>query len=555
MSLLLTSVATLYGWRQAKELDRAASNPEAAQKKLLMRIISQNSDTVFGREHGFNQIKTFSDYSSAVPIREFEEFRLYINRIVKGEMSVLTAEFPTMFTLTSGTTGEPKYIPVTPTSEKLSSNLMKQWLYRILPSHPQCLSGGIVGIVSPAIEGYTPSGIPYGSVSGRIYQQIHSMIRRSYAIPYPVFELKDYDQRYLAIARFALARQISFLSTPNPTTLLRLAEVGTAQKEGIIRAIYDGSLGFNSSEQPEIVSQLQQHIRPQKQRAIELEKIATTTDALLPKDCWRQLRLIGCWLGGSVGIHAQKLALYYGNVDIRDLGYLSSEARITIPYQDNTPSGILGLTLNYCEFIPEEELDTPDPPIFLSHQLELGKRYSILLTTTAGLYRYQIYDIVEVTGFYGGTPLLAFVRKSKDMTNITGEKIHVNHLLKAMEAVEKEFNLAIVTYRFVPIPEELRYHLLLELLESPPDSVMEQLILAIDAELAKINCEYAQKRQSKRLNLPCLHIMRNGWSETQMRREMNNGRTSTQYKWKVLCEKLPKSDLEEVMKTFNNHIV
>jgi hypothetical protein len=555
MSLLLTSVATLYGWRQAKELDRAASNPEAAQKKLLMRIISQNSDTVFGREHGFNQIKTFSDYSSAVPIREFEEFRLYINRIVKGEMSVLTAEFPTMFTLTSGTTGEPKYIPVTPTSEKLSSNLMKQWLYRILPSHPQFLSGGIVGIVSPAIEGYTPSGIPYGSVSGRIYQQIHSMIRRSYAIPYPVFELKDYDQRYLAIARFALARQISFLSTPNPTTLLRLAEVGTAQKEGIIRAIYDGSLGFDSSEQPEIVSQLQQHIRPQKQRAIELEKIATTTDALLPKDCWRQLRLIGCWLGGSVGIHAQKLALYYGNVDIRDLGYLSSEARITIPYQDNTPSGILGLTLNYCEFIPEEELDTPDPPIFLSHQLELGKRYSILLTTTAGLYRYQIYDIVEVTGFYGGTPLLAFVRKSKDMTNITGEKIHVNHLLKAMEAVEKEFNLAIVTYRFVPIPEELRYHLLLELLESPPDSVMEQLILAIDAELAKINCEYAQKRQSKRLNLPCLHIMRNGWSETQMRREMNNGRTSTQYKWKVLCEKLPKSDLEEVMKTFNNHIV
>lgn len=533
MSLLLTTVVRLYGWRHALQLDAAASNPEAAQKSLLLSILRQNADTVFGREHGFEKIKTFQDYHNAVPIREFEEFRPYINRIVAGEKSVLTAELPFMFNMTSGTTGEPKYIPVTETSDRLASGLMIQWLYRILINHPQFLSHATVGIVSPAIEGYTPSGIPYGSVSGRIYQRFPALVRRSYAIPYLVFELKDYDEKYLAIARMALAREISFLSTPNPTTLLRLAEVATANRETIIRAIHDGVLGLEYSKQPEIVAQLQKRLKPQPQLAKELEKIANKTDALLPKDCWHHLQNLGCWTGGSVGVQAKKLACYYGNIPIRDLGYLASEARVTLPYQNNTPSGILALTLNYYEFIPEKEIDNTEPSILLSHQLELGKRYSILLTTTAGLYRYQINDIVEVTGFYQQTPLLAFIRKSKDMSNITGEKMHVNHLLIAMEEVQKEFDLLIKMYRFTPDLENLRYHIWVEFTQFPPESSLSQIILRIDAQLCKVNCEYSQKRQSKRLHAPYLHLMRPGWSEAEMRSRCPNG-NNAQYKWKIL---------------------
>lgn len=466
MSLILSTLVRLQGRRLAKQLDVAALNPEAAQLSLLHSILAPNADTAFGREHKFSQIKTARDYYKFVPVRDYEGFRPYVDRIVAGEAGILTSESCTMLTLTSGTTGKPKYIPVTETSEKLGSGLMRQWLYRSLLNHPQFLSRAIVGVVSPAVEGYTDSGISYGSISGRIYQRIPYIIKRSYAVPYKVFELKDYDERYFTIARFAFGRQVSYLSTPNPSTLLRLAEVANTYKEDIIRAIHDGTLGIKSSFYPKIAATIEQFIQPQPKRAKELEKIVDRTNALLPKDCWCHLQLIGCWTGGTVGIQAQKLVNYYGAVPIRDIGYLASEARITLPLQDNTPSGILALTINYYEFIPEEELDSDNPPILLSHELELGKRYGILLTTTAGLYRYQIHDIVEVTGFYKQAPLLAFIRKSQDMTNITGEKMHVNHILMAMEVIRQKYNLPIVTYRFTPDIENQRYNIYLELTQT-----------------------------------------------------------------------------------------
>jgi GH3 auxin-responsive promoter len=551
MSLLLSTSVRWQGWRLAKLLDAATLNPEAAQLSLLHSILAPNAETAFGREHKFSHIKTARDYYKSVPVRDYEGFRPYVDRILAGEKAVLTSESPFMFTLTSGTTGKPKYIPVTETSEKLGSGLMRQWLYRILVNHQSFLSHAIVGVVSPAIEGYTQSEIPYGSISGRIYQRIPDIIKRSYAVPYPVFELKDYDERYFAIARFAFGRQVSFISTPNPTTLLRLAEVATIYKEDIIRAIHDGTLGIKPN-QHEIIATLQQFTKPQPQRAKELEKIAGNTNALLPKDCWRHLQLIGCWTGGTVGIQVQKLATYYGTVPIRDLGYLASEARITIPYQDNTPSGILALTLNYYEFIPEEELDSDNPPILLSHELELGKCYGILLTTTAGLYRYQIHDIIEVTGFYNQAPILAFIRKSQDMTNITGEKMHVNHILIAMEAVRKQFNLLIITYRFTPDIENQRYNIYLELGQPVEENFLQQIILAIDSQLCSVNCEYEQKRQSKRLHLPCLYIMRLGWSEAELRLEAANGKRNVQYKWKVLCHQFePKVGCVTASTNFN----
>ncbi|GJD15834.1 hypothetical protein RIVM261_007900 [Rivularia sp. IAM M-261] len=333
-------------------------------------------------------------------------------------------------------------------------------------------------------------------------------------------------ERYFAIACFAFRRQVSYISTPNPSTLLRLAEVANTYKQDIIRAIHDGTFGNKS-------------IKPQPKRAKELDKIADRTNALLPKDCWRHLQLIGCWTGGTVGIQAQKLANYYGAVPIRDIGYLASEARITLPYQDNTPSGILALTTNYYEFIPEEELDSDNPTILLSHEIELGKRYGILLTTTAGLYRYQIHDIVEVTGFYRKAPLLAFIRKSQDMTNITGEKMHVNHILMAMEIIRQKYNLPIVTYRFTPDIENQRYKIYLELdlqlTQTIQENLLQQIITAIDLQLCHINCEYEQKRQSKRLHLPCLYIMPPGWSEAEIRKEIANNKRNVQYKWKIIC--------------------
>lgn len=531
MSFLLPLLIRGRGRPLAQRLDAAAKDPEGAQRSLLLELLQRHQATAFGKEHRFASIRTPADYQQ-VPLRDYEALRPYVQRMMEGETDVLVSDPVEMFTLTSGTTGQPKYIPVTAVSEARNSALMRQWLYRLLPDHPHALSRAIVGIVSPAVEGYTPSGIPYGSLSGRIYRQLPSLVRRAYAIPYPVFEIKDYDNRYWAIARFALSREVSIFCTPNPSTLLRLAEVMTTHRESLIRAIHDGTLGLAEGMPRD---GLGDRLRPQPRRAKELERIATATNALHPKDCWKYLKLIGCWTGGSVGIQAGRLAAVYGEVPLRDLGYLASEARVTLPMQDHSPSGILDLTLNYCEFIPEAAIDDENPPIYLSHELEVGQRYSILLTTPGGLYRYPINDIVEVTGFYHRAPMLAFVRKGKDMSNLTGEKLHVNQILQAMRQVQEQFDLAIGPYQWVPNVAEMTYHVYVEWLDKRGDRwIQTTLAPALDAALAQLNTEYAQKRASRRLHLPRLHPMKPGWAEAVMRGAISQGTRDAQYKWKVL---------------------
>jgi hypothetical protein len=537
MAFLLPQLIRWRGHSLAQRFDAAAQDPEGAQRSLLLDLLKRHQDTAFGKEHCFSRIRTPAEYQR-VPLHDYEALRPYVQRMMDGESNVLVSDPVEMFTLTSGTTGQPKYIPVTAVSEARNSALMRQWLYRLLPDHPRALSRAIVGIVSPAVEGYTPSGIPYGSLSGRIYRQLPPFVRRAYAIPYPVFEIKDYDSRYWAIARFALARQVSMFCTPNPSTLLRLAAVLEAHPDRLIRAIHDGTLGIDGEtaglgRSP--LAQLCAHLRPQPRRAKALERVLATTGTLHPKDCWPHLKVIGCWTGGSVGTQAERLAVGYGAVPLRDLGYLASEARVTLPLGDRTPSGVLDLTLNYCEFIPESALEAEHPPIYLSHELEVGQRYSILLTTPGGLYRYPINDIVEVTGFYHHAPMLAFVRKGKDMSNLTGEKLHVNQILLAMRQVQQQLGWAIGPYQWVPNVADMTYHIYVEWLDERGDRWIQNTLLpALDAALAQLNPEYAQKRASQRLHRPCLHPMQPGWAEAVIRQAIAQGTRDAQYKWNVL---------------------
>ena len=517
-------IPTLLRWHGrpiAQQFEAAAKNPIQTQQSLLHSLLTRNQATAFGTAHGFNKIRTATNYQQALSIHDYEDLRPYIQRMIQGEANVLVSDPVQMFTLTSGTTGQPKYIPVTAFSAARNARLMRQWLYRLQADHPRCFSKSIVGLVSPAVEGHTSSGIPYGSLTGRIYRELPWLLRRAYAVPYPVFEIKNYDARYWAIARHALAQQVSLLCTPNPSTLLRLAGVIANQADSLIRAIHDGP-------------------HPQPKRARELEQIANNTGTLRPKDCWPNLQLIGCWTGGSVGVQAQQLASAYGAVPIRDVGYLASEARITLPIQDGTPSGVLDITLNYCEFIPEEQVNNENPPIHLSHELEVGQRYSILLTTPGGLYRYCINDIVEVTGFYHRAPMLAFVRKGKDMSSLTGEKLHVNHILAAIAQVQQQFSLQLTAFQWVADVERMGYRVYLELQKKESahrsdDWIQQSLLPALDNALANLNSEYAQKRASKRLQPLCGYRMKSGWAEAVKRNAIAAGSRDMQYKWPVLC--------------------
>lgn len=550
MSLLLKTAIRLHGRHASLLLDRATQSPRAAQQEFLLRTLRRNADTVFGRLHGFAEIKTAADYRRRVPVRDYEDVRPFVNRIMAGERSVLTKQEPVLLTMTSGTTGEQKFIPVTRESQRVEARSMRQWLYRALQDHPAYMDGRSVAIVSRAIEGHTASGLPYGSASGVTYKNVPRVIRRAQAIPYPVAEIEDYDERYFLLARFALRADVSFIITPNPSTLVRLAAVLRERGEDLLRAIHDGTLGIPATTQGDICAQLSRALRPDPARARALARVVAKAGFLRPADCWSNLKLIACWTGGSVGTQAHKLTVDYGPVPLRDLGYLASEGRFTVPASTHTPSGILALGSNYYEFIPEQEADSFHPTILSSHELEAGRRYSILLTTPAGLYRYRIQDIVEVTGFHHRAPLVAFVRKEGETASITGEKLHVNHLILALDEVRRRCPLDIEQFRAVPDYAGSCYDIYLEIKgQSSPTTLRSEVLPLIDRALASVNVEYAQKRASRRLNAPRLRLMRAGWSSHISRQQIVSGKRDTQYKWPLLCHEPCAEDVPFIVST------
>ena len=88
-------------------------NPIETQQKVFQNLIASADDTLFGKDHNFAKIKSYADFSAHVPIRDYEELRTYVDRVVKGEADILWKGKPLYFAKTSGTTSGAKYIPLT----------------------------------------------------------------------------------------------------------------------------------------------------------------------------------------------------------------------------------------------------------------------------------------------------------------------------------------------------------------------------------------------------------------------------------------------------------
>ncbi len=537
MGMLLQSFLKSKGWFLKYSLDKLTKTPYAAQKEYLLKILKKNKLTEYGHKHNFSKIHDEKDFQKHIPINKYKDLEPYIERIANGHKNILMTDTPIMFNLTSGTTDKPKYIPVTFNTKKCIALLMHQWIYRTLLDYPSFLDKSTCLITGSAIEGYSPSNIPYGSVSGLIYKNLPRSVMRSYVLPSIVADIKSYDLRYYIMARLAFEKDVSFIATPNPTTLIKVADIGINYPEEIIRSIQDGWLftGLDhkiSAGDSQIIKLLTVSLKPNRSRAQFLSSVIKNNGSLLPYRCWPSLKLIGCWLGGGMSYHAEKLSAYYGNIPRRDIGYLASEGCVTLPYEDFSASGILALQNNYYEFIPEESASSSQPDVLLSHELEIGKCYKILLTNKSGLYRYDIDDTVRVEKFYNLTPVLAFVRKTNDFLNISGEKIHVNQLIMTFQKVKFKFNISITQFRVVSNLNQLRYEIFLELGQSVSLELLKNSVLpAIDLYLSEINIEYSQKRKSKRLNPPCLHIMDSAWENSVKEKAVESGKRDIQYKW------------------------
>jgi hypothetical protein len=264
-----------------------------------------------------------------------------------------------------------------------------------------------------------------------------------------------------------------------------------------------------------------------------LEEIIRRTGTLYPRDYWPKDCIIGNWTGGSVGFYLRQFPRYYGDTPVRDIGLIASEGRMTIPMADATPSGVLDITTHYFEFIPEDEVDSPQPTVLAAHELKEGKTYFILLSTSYGLYRYHIYDVVRVTGFHNNTPLIEFLSKGAHFANITGEKLSEYHVSGAMGHALRDLDLALSTYSLAPCwdDENPYYGLFVERRDLAGRDQGVRLTQALERRLTEVNVEYAAKRESRRLGPIRLQMLPAGtWQDWDRKRLAHTGGTMEQYK-------------------------
>ncbi|MBU1808564.1 MAG: GH3 auxin-responsive promoter family protein [Candidatus Omnitrophica bacterium] len=530
MNILSILLKYLEPRRQAFEA--SADDPLKAQEQTLLKYLWRNKDTEFGRKYNFDAIRSIDDYRRAVPINSYETIRAYVDKIAGGAQNILTKDKVEFFGVTSGTTNKPKLIPTTNYSEKIKDSLLNLWSYYITRDHPGVLDGKILAIVSPEIEGRTEAGIPFGAESGYSYRTLPKPITGLYSLPYQVFEIENYESRHYAILRISIEQNISTIATLNPNTIVLLMRKIEKWQQLIIDDIATGKLSGEFEIKPDIRAILERSFKPNPGRADELEKILKTTGRLLPKHFWLNIKLIECWQGGMMKLYIKELEDYFGPIPKRDIGCVSTEARTSIPIKDDTASGVLAIRTNFYEFIPREGAAKPDRRTLLCTELREGEEYFIIVTTAGGLYRYNIDDIIKITGFFKRTPLIEFVQKGLGATSLAGEKLYESHVNEAITSVMEKEKVRLEFFCAVAKPMEgPRYAFLAEF--SPPapaDKDILRILGSIEEALRRQNREYDYVRQAQLLGSPVMKILRLGSFENYRIRRITEGAKEGQFK-------------------------
>ena len=526
-SLLLTILSP-----KARAFEEATKDPMSTQEKVLFEYLSRQSDTEYGRAHGFSGIKSIEDYRRVVPLNDCESIRPYIIRMTKGEKNILTKDPVIFFGATSGTTAEPKYIPTTRFSDEKKALLTDIWSYYVVKDHPNVLDGKILALISPQVEGYTESGISYGAESGHGYRDISPFVRGLYALPYRAFEIEDYDARYYTILRMAMEKNVTTIATLNPNTISLLCQKVAMWQDRMIRDIRDGTLDAGFKIEKDIRKDLEAVLRPNRKRARERERIVALKGELLPKYFWPKMALIECWKAGMMSMYLKELEKYFGNIPIRDMGCLSTEARSSIPMTDAGAGGVLAIETNFYEFIPKEDADKKEKRLLTCDRLEVGKEYFLVVTTAAGLYRYNIDDLIRVDGFFNKTPVIEFVQKGIGASSLAGEKLYESQVNDALTSALGRMNLLVEFFCALAEQEEgPRYSFLVEFSGTLPSSDGKKKFLYImEEELRKHNREYDFTRNAKLLGSPILKVVRKGEFEKYRVKRISEGAHDGQFK-------------------------
>lgn len=433
------------------QMNKWKRNGVVAQDSVLKKLVDRAKQTAFGIDHSFSSIKSYRDFKKQVPIRDYEDLRPYIDRMVNGEENVLWPAKPMYFAKTSGTTSGIKYIPISkelmPEYIKAARNALLSYINET--GKTDFVDGKMIFLQgSPILE--EKKGVHIGRLSGIVAHHVPGYLQKNNMPSYQINCMEDWEQKVDAIVDETLHEDMRLISGIPPW----------------IQMYFD--------------------------------RLSVRSGGKKMKDIFKKFNLL---VYGGVNFEPYRTRLEESigkKIDTIEL-YPTSEGFIA--FQDSqTEKGLLLLVDSgiFYEFIPTEEYFNENSSRLSLAEVELDKNYALILNTSAGLWGYSIGDTIK---FVSKNPYRILVTgRIKHYISAFGEHVIGEEVEHALLSVANQEGVKITEFTVAPqvSPPEggLPYHeWFVEFAKAPDDLIA--FASKVDAGLQKKNVYYLDLIEGK----------------------------------------------------------
>lgn len=425
-------------------INKWKANAVAAQQKTLRELINSAKHTAFGKDHGFSEIRSYDDFKKRVPLRDYEELRHYIERVVAGESDVMWKGKPQYFAKTSGTTSGVKYIPISkesmPQHVKAARNALLTYIHET--GNADFVDGKMIFLQgSPVLT--KKNGINVGRLSGIVAHLVPAYLQKNRLPSYETNCIEDWEEKVDAIVRETYPEDMRLISGIPPW----------------VQMYFD--------------------------------KLSETSGGKQIKDIFKNFSLF-VYGGVNYEPYRAKIEASIGKKIDAIETYPASEGFIA--YQDSQAEKSLLLLADagmFYEFVPAEEYYNDEPRRLSLAEVELEQNYALILNTSAGLWGYSIGDTVK---FVSKNPYKIVVTgRIKHFISAFGEHVIGEEVEHALLSVANAEEVGITEFTVAPqvaTPAgELPYHEWFVEFSSPPKDLIS-FSKKVDESLQKKNIYY-----------------------------------------------------------------
>lgn len=373
----------------AGQTKKWSTSPFKVQQNCMSDIVKQANNTVFGKDHDFSSIRSYDDFKKNVPVRDYEDLKPYIDRILTGEENVLWKGKPAYLAKTSGTTSGTKYIPITYESKYshfiCARNATLSYVHET--GNASFLDGNLIFLSgSPELE--ETAGIKTGRLSGISNHLVPGYLRTNQKPSYTTNCIEDWEEKLERIIDETLTANMTLISGIPPWVQMYFDRIYSRTGKKVKDVFPDFSVFVYGG------------VNYEPYRAKLEESIGKKVDSIET--------------------------------------YPASEGFIA--YQDSQHIPGLLLLLNhgiFYEFIPVQDYFNEHPQRLSIEEVEVGKNYALIINSNAGLWGYSIGDTVK---FISKNPYRLLVTgRIKHFISAFGEHVIGEEVEKAMKQTMEKF--------------------------------------------------------------------------------------------------------------------